>query len=63
MLVFSWLNKVVWFTGFPVNVVKTEDLRKTELKNKSEISNLPIPRPPPFQNTVATPDTTCFGTK
>ncbi|XP_068693044.1 uncharacterized protein [Montipora foliosa] len=28
-----------------------------------ETSDLPAPRPPPFQNTLTTPDTTRFGTK
>ena len=40
-----------------------EDLCKIESKNMSETFDLPVPRPPPFQNTLATPDTTRFGTK
>ena len=38
-------------------------LCKIESKNMSETSDLPVPRLPPFQNTLTTPDTTCFGTK
>ena len=34
-----------------------------ESKNMSETSDLPLPRPPPFQNTQTTPDTAHFGTK
>ena len=36
---------------------------KIESKNMSETSDLPVPRPPPFQNMLTTPDTTRFGTK
>ena len=55
-------------TGFPVNAIKStsarrEDLCKTESKNMSETSDLPVPRTPPFQSTLTTPDTARFGTK
>ena len=41
-------NKMAWFTGFPVNAVKStlvrrEDLCKAESNNMSETSDLPIP--------------------
>ena len=44
-------------------LVRLEDPCKIESKNMSETSDLPVPRPPPFQNTLTTPDTTRFRTK
>ena len=62
------LNKMASFTGFPVNAVKStserlEDLCKIESKNMSETSDLPVPRPLPFQNMLTTSATAGFGTK
>ena len=54
---------MAWFTGFPVNAVKStsarlEDLCKTESKNISETPDLSVPRLPPFPNMLTIPDTT-----
>ena len=48
---------MAWFTGFPVNAVKSTSARleylcKIEWKNMSETSDLPVPRSPPFQTTL-----------
>ncbi|KAL9964393.1 hypothetical protein ACROYT_G028028 [Oculina patagonica] len=54
------------FTEFPVSAAKftsarLEDLCKTESKNTTGTSDSPVSRPPPFQSTPTTPDTTRFG--
>ena len=59
---------MAWFTRFPVNAAKStsvrlEDLYKIKSKNMSETSDLPVPRPSPFQNTLTRPATARFGTK
>ncbi|KAL9979586.1 hypothetical protein ACROYT_G017267 [Oculina patagonica] len=40
---------------------RREDLCKTGSKSTTGTSDLPVPRPPPLQNTPTTPDTTRFG--
>ncbi|KAL9967140.1 hypothetical protein ACROYT_G025312 [Oculina patagonica] len=49
------------FTEFPVSAARLEDLWKTESKNTTGTSDSPVSRPPPFQSTPTTPDTTRFG--
>ena len=53
------LNKMVWFTGFPVNADKSTsgkqgDLCMRESKTTTGKNNSPIPRPPPFLSTPIT---------
>ena len=53
----SPLNKMARFPGFPVNAVKStsvrlEDLCNIESENMIQTSDLPVPRPPLFQNTL-----------
>ena len=56
---------MAWFTEFHVKstLARLEDLCKREAEKMSETSDLPVPRPPPFQNTLTTLDSNHFGTK
>ena len=46
-----------------VYIGETGRLCTTESKNISETSELSVPRPPPFQHTLTTPDTATFETE
>ena len=54
------LNKMAWFTGFPVNSEKSTsgkrgDLCMRESKSMTGICDSPLPRPPPFLCTSTRP--------
>ena len=61
------LNKMAWFTGFPVNAAKSTlgkqgDLCMTESKNTTGTYASPDPRPPPFLSTPTRPAIIRFKT-
>ena len=59
---------MAWFTGFPVNAVKSTSEKKGDLcmresKSTTGIYDSPVPRPPSFLSTPTRPAVICFGTR